>query len=365
MTGARSRLGQRVLLLLGLVALNAAALELALRWWVRDPAHVALLATSHADAPWRLAWVARRARGADAPYPIDSIHETRGWTLTPGLRDVATRGALVSSNARGARGTREHAIPKPPRLERVLLFGDSYAFGEEVGDEQTFAAGIERRLPGVEVVNLGVHGYGHDQMLLRLHEDAAAYQPDVVLLGYAPWDDERNLLSFRDYAKPHFALLDGRLELRGVPVPAPDEILAAEPWRSKLADLARLLARHLRWRYGDLKDERRALTDALLVAFVGDARAIGARPVLVYFPTAQDVAADAPSRREREVAELCRAHDVPFLSLRERFRRSLPEYASRTTAHWNPTEHDVAADELTSFLRDRVLPHGNAAASRP
>ena len=348
---------RRAAALLVALTLSLAAAELAARWWVSDPARVAWLQTGYADAAWRLAWVARREQLGVVTHPIDTLHATRGWALTPNLRDVEASGALVGSNARGARGVREHAIPKPPGTTRVLVFGDSFAFGEEVGDDQTFAAGIAHRLPEADVVNLGVHGYAHDQMLLHLRESAAAYQPDVVLLAYAPWDDERNLLSFRDYAKPRFELVDGRLELRGVPVPSPDEVLAREPWRSKLLDVAGLALRRLRWRYGGLKDERRRITDALLVAFVDAARALGTRPVLAYLPTTEDVAGDGPPEREREVAELCRAHGVPFLALRERFRRSIPDNPLGRTSHWNAEAHDVAADEIAAFLRrERLVP---------
>ncbi|MFN8604402.1 MAG: hypothetical protein U0842_28320, partial [Candidatus Binatia bacterium] len=209
---------------------------------------------------------------------------------------------------------------------------------------------------GADVVNLAVHGWAHDQMLLRLREEAAAYEPDVVLLGYAPWDDERNLLSFRDWAKPYFELVDGRLELHGVPIPTPDEILAREPWRSKLVDLAGLALRRLRWRHGGLKDERREITDALLTAFAASARDVGARPVLVYLPTNEDVASGLPSAREHEVAALCRAQGVPFLALRERFHGSLPAIPPDRTSHWTAQEHEVAADEIASFLRrERLL----------
>lgn len=364
----RSR-ARRVAPLLAALALSVAAAELAARWWVSDPARVAALATGYADAPWRLAWVARRERLGVVTHPIDTVHPTRGWALTPNLRDVEASGARVGSNARGARGVQEHAIPKPPGTTRVLVFGDSFAFGEEVGDDQTFAAGVARRLPGVEVVNLGVHGYAHDQMLLGLRESAPAYAPDVVVLAYAPWDDERNLLSFRDYAKPRFDLVDGRLELRGVPVPSPDEILAREPWRSKLLDVVGLSLRRLHWRHGDLKDERRRITDALLDAFADDVRAMGARPVFVYLPTSEDVASDGPSPREREVAALARSRDVPFLPLRERFRRSIPDNPLGRTSHWNAQAHDVAADEIAAFLRRERLvpapPGPRAAAATP
>ena len=352
----RSRVRRGALLLLAL-AVNLAAMELAARWWVGDAERVAQLRTGFAEAPWRLAWVQRReSGGGTVAYPIDSLHPTRGWTLTPDLRDVETSGTLVSSNSRGARGVREHAIPKPPGTARVLVFGDSFSFGEEVGDDETFSAGVERRLPGADVVNLAVHGWAHDQMLIRLREEAAAYEPDVVLLGYAPWDDERNLLSFRDYAKPRFALVDGRLELRGVPVATPDEVLAREPWRSKLLDLAGLALRRLRWRHGDLKDERREITDALLTAFAGSARDAGARPVFVYLPTNEDVASGSPSAREQEVAALCRAQGIPFVSLRERLHRSVPASPPDRTSHWSAQEHEVAADEIADFLRrERLL----------
>lgn len=352
--GPRARIRRGALLLVAL-AVNLAAMELAARWWVADPERVAALRTGFADAPWRLAWVQQHERGGGVAYPIDSVHPTRGWTLTPNLRDVEASGARVSSNSRGARGVREHAIPKPAGTRRVLVFGDSFSFGEEVGDDETFAAGIERRLPATDVVNLAVHGWAHDQMLIRLREDGAAYQPDVVLLGYAPWDDERNLLSFRDYAKPSFTLQDGRLELHGVPVPLPAEVLAREPWRSKLLDLAGLAVRRLRWRHGDLKEQRRTITDALLVAFAASARDAGARPVFVYLPAREDVASGTPSPREGEVAALCRAHDVAFLSLRERLHRSLPPDAPDRVAHWTAQQHDVAADEIATFLSD-VLP---------
>lgn len=137
-------------------------------------------------------------------------------------------------------------------------------------------------------------------------------------------------------------------------MPAPDEILAREPWRSKLLDVAGLALR-LRWRHGDLKDESREVTDALLAAFLATVRSIGARPVVVHLPANEDVASDAPSPREDEVAVLCRAQDVPFLSLRERFHRSIPDNPLGRASHWNAVTHDVAADEIAEFVRREHL----------
>jgi hypothetical protein len=336
------------------MALNVALLEVAARWWLHDQDRLARIATRYADSFWRLGWVDRHAQLGVVTDAIDSVHETRGWTLTPNLRDVGPLEASVSSNARGVRGVREHAIPKPPGVIRVLVFGDSFAFGEEVRDDQTFAVGIEQRLPGTEVVNLAVHGYAHDQMLLRLREDAAAYEPDVVLLAYAPWDDERNPLAFRDYAKPYFALVDGGLELRGVPVPTPQQILDAEPYRSKLVDLLAIVYRRASWRFGTLKAETRALADALLLEFVRNARALGARVVIVYLPTNEEIAG-AAAPREGAIAALAARSQSAFLSLGERFRRTMREHRRTTQWHWDPVENDVAADEIATFLRREGL----------
>jgi hypothetical protein len=103
-----------------------------------------------------------------------------------------------------------------------VVIGDSYTFGEGVNDDRTFAAGLERMVEHCEVLNLGVHGYGTDQQLLRLELDGLKYRPDIVLLGYYEDDVPRNRLSFRDYQKPHFSLVGGRLVLDNVPISSPE-----------------------------------------------------------------------------------------------------------------------------------------------
>ena len=80
-----------------------------------------------------------------------------------------------------------------------------------MSDHETFPHVLEQLLAPAEVVNLGVHGYGHDQMLLRYRAEGRRYAPDLVLLGFVADDVGRNLLAFRDYAKPRFLLEGGAL----------------------------------------------------------------------------------------------------------------------------------------------------------
>ncbi len=52
-----------------------------------------------------------------------------------------------------------------------MVLADSFTFGDEVSDDETYSSYLQQALPGAENINLGVHGYGHDQMLILLMED--------------------------------------------------------------------------------------------------------------------------------------------------------------------------------------------------
>jgi len=180
----------------------------------------------------RRRWV-REHRGETSPSPdlvFDLYDPARGWVPKPGVRDLELRGGWrLSTNSKGARGAAERPYENQAGVARILLFGDSFTFGEEVSDDETYGRFLEGMLPGVEVVNLGVHGYGHDQMLIHLREEGVRTQADVVILGFTDTDIGRNVLSFRSYAKPRFVLDGGRLRLVGSPVPPPETSCVPTP----------------------------------------------------------------------------------------------------------------------------------------
>src|SRR4029453_18731725 len=183
-----------------------------------------------------------------------------------------------------ARGEREYAEPKPAGVMRVLVFGDSLTFGDEVSDDETYVAHLQAMLSGTEVLNLGVHGYGHDQMLLYLKEVGARYKPDVILLGFTTIDMERNLLGFRDFMKPRFDVVGDHLALRNTPIPEPRVVRARDPYRSRFVDLGTLLYDRLRW-HPDKREARvEAVTGAILDEFRRTALGLAAVPVFVFLP---------------------------------------------------------------------------------
>ncbi len=127
--------------------------------------------------------VARRL-APDSLIKARGLHifsEIYGWVGRPGA--VAPMGGgRVSLNAQGFRGT-DLSQPKGASRTRVVLLGDSIAFGYGVSDEETFAHRLEVEDNGLEVLNLGVEGYGPGQELLLLQRTGLRANPDVVVLA--------------------------------------------------------------------------------------------------------------------------------------------------------------------------------------
>jgi hypothetical protein len=142
--------------------------------------------------------------------------ETLGWAPRKDV-SVLIDGKRVTFNARGYRG-RELATPKEGGRARVIVLGDSIAFGLNVADQETFTHLLDARDNGIEAGNLAVQGYGPDQELLALVQEGLRYDPDVVVLAFCLTNDfVEAVLPVALYdgrtPKPHFRLVGERLVL--------------------------------------------------------------------------------------------------------------------------------------------------------
>ena len=104
----------------------------------------------------------------------------------------------------------------------ILAVGDSFTFGDQVSDDQTWPAALERILQ-VRVLNAGVYAFGLDQSVLRAESLARTYEPDLVVLSFIADDVRRTQISVRaDSASKPFFVVDGDgLVLHNDPVPPP------------------------------------------------------------------------------------------------------------------------------------------------
>jgi len=141
-----------------------------------------------------------------------SVHDDRlGYRPRPGY---ATGGVTIDGN--GLRST--GPLPADGRAP-ILAVGDSFTFGEEVSDAETWPADLQR-LTGRRVLNGGVSGYGFDQIVLHTELLAPLYDPASIVVAFIA-DDIRRTEMRRMWSadKPYFDLEGDTPRLRNVPVP--------------------------------------------------------------------------------------------------------------------------------------------------
>ena len=164
--------------------------------------------------------------GATGPtaehYRFNGYHPLLGYDGLPNVRG-RFHGQTVTHNSHGNRGP-EAAFAKPAGVRRVVVMGDSQAWGYGVGDGDTIPAQLARLLEkdgGArwEVLNLGVGGYGTDQSFLKYLLQGARYAPDVVVLTVFKNDPVENARTVAwGVEKPRFYVDEsGRLCLGNVP----------------------------------------------------------------------------------------------------------------------------------------------------
>jgi lysophospholipase L1-like esterase len=95
-------------------------------------------------------------------------------------------------DAHGLRDQADHPLPKPEGTTRILVLGDSFAFGSGNAYQESWPALLEDRLAAdgyrVDVVKAGVPGYDTRTEALYLESVFADFDPDLVLLTFLPND---------------------------------------------------------------------------------------------------------------------------------------------------------------------------------
>lgn len=304
------------------------------------------------DARWEFEW--RRSRTTEPPgserpdYSFDTYDAVLGWRPSANYRS-----AEVHTNAQGIRADRDFPLERRGELSRIVLLGDSFIWGEDVSNDETFATVLEDLLGDSEVINLGVHGYGTDQQLLRLRLEGFPFEPDVVLLGFYDQDLYRNVLRFRDYAKPRFKVQGDDLSLENTPVPRPEEVLAREQRlpRSFLWVVARRVFRKalLPWGRGLEDSEAWEVTRVIFNAAKRETEASGGEFVLVYIPYADF---REPSPVEPLVTAWAAQSGAWYVNLRQRFLEMPPEDQDHLyDGHWTSYGNEVVARLVAAFLQ--------------
>ncbi len=312
-----------------------------------------------------------------------------GWTLATNVQ-TTFMGTRVSVNNIGARRV-EDTPPNPPSgTLRVGCYGESFTFCFEVHDGEDWPSQLEQAATGkLEVLNMGVIGWGTDQSLLRFRDTQQALQSDIVLLGIMSENIQRNvnrLVSVRapeerqPLVKPRFILNDGDLTLLPHPYTSKIELyeaavhgrlgtdLAEHEWLSatppgagwsNMADTVRekrYRSERRRWwlQWNQPEGEPFQVTLALIEAFHKEALASGAKMAgIVIFPSITDLG--DPSRKLTALHAALGQRQIPYVDtydvIDEQHKRGLPAYGeSHLTASANRSVAEAVHQWLDSEL---------------
>lgn len=337
---------------------------------------------------------------------VDSV---LGWRYRPGYRNDGD-----AITAQGVRGDRLYEPLSSEGVLRVAAFGDSFVYGNEVSNRDSWTALLEGDGSDIEALNFGVGGYGVDQAYLRYLGEGARYSPHVVIMGFIP-DDLRRLVNvYRRFvdsrevalAKPRF-VLDGGGALRILPNPLPslahyerllerpsdvrrlgehDHWYSAAVYENAAYDisatmrLAVTLGLHLHRRLLDAdrvyvgeivntNSEAYHLQMALFERFVSAARTHGAEPVILLFPDRlslermrrSDVTVYAP------IARALANEGAPVIDLAHAFNK-LPneplDHWFMPGGHYSPRGNEIVATAVRDWLQRRRSVDGSLSFPR-
>lgn len=297
---------------------------------------------------------------------IHRYHPVRGWMTKSHLEQDKTADLPhISTNSQGFRGTEEW--PTTKTRFRILLIGDSFTFGDEVSENETYPEYLKRLIPGADIINAGVPGYAHDQMLLLLQDEGARLHPDLVIVGYNNTDIERNGKKFKFSSKPMASFAHGKLAWINVPVPTPQQIMEDEKWHVKLWDILRMI--HARQDAQAISNAEYVLSRQILVEMNRSITAMGARSLFIYIPHPAEPVYPERLLWDGWIASLCSEEKIPFYStlddMRADVKRGVPiERLER--GHFNAAGNESLARGLAGFLsRQHFLPDGLATNHAP
>jgi hypothetical protein len=172
--------------------------------------------------PWRI-W-----NGTGSLTAVVAQAYTRYPPLRPGAAELSTSSefsVIYQINAQGLRD-REYDYARRPGTARAVALGDSFTFGSGVRYGERFTDVAEERLGDVEIIDMGVPGYGLEQVLLSFIVEGRRYRPDAAIVFVNRYVLEREALGL---------VVDGVVRI-------PDEVATLMPAPRSDANTAYLTA---------------------------------------------------------------------------------------------------------------------------
>jgi hypothetical protein len=144
--------------------------------------------------------------------PHSAYDEQLGWVTKPN-----THGRHFNSDQYGIRLAGR--VDRPVPQGAILAVGDSFTYGEEVDDDETWPAALET-MTGTPVINASATGWGTDQIVMRAEAMIEVAHPKILIVSFF-WGDIGRAEYQIDFGgqKPYYTVEAGELVLHNIPVP--------------------------------------------------------------------------------------------------------------------------------------------------
>jgi len=264
-------------------------------------------------------------------------HPRYGWLPTPGLSgsiQTGSRRISFHNNALGFRDRDHDGDPRP----KLLLLGDSFVWGYEVDQESRLSERLAELRPDLDIVNLGVSGFGTDQEFLLLQDVGPHFSPKIVVLVFNPRNDHADNstnLRYGPYYKPYFRRTDDVAVpaiLTGIPVPYS---LAFRVLKHGVLQHVLTLQLAFRVFYDTVRPGSVSVPDPTVSILEEMSRFLAERGTALIIGTTQ---------ADDDVAQLARAQSLPYVDL-----ASTHEFATSGN-HWTADGHREAAERIAGVL---------------
>ncbi len=312
----------------------------------------------------------------------DQYDPILGYSGIPNLDQMFTLPDFkvrIKTNSRGFRD-RERSYPRGGE-KRIVILGDSHAWGWGVENDQIFSAIMERRLKGWEVINLGQAGYSTDQELVLLEREGLRYRPDLVVLLFCENDvkDAHSNQIDGMQPKPYFAEEEDEMILKNVPVPyntaywkkkrqlsqtfAPDRGVLGKPiWGDRFEKVLRkshfinwLRFRLSQFRKPQEKPQPEPPEEKLRKKLALNLKLIRRMDALCREKGARLIVVDIPSVYSPLLKGFCRNKAIPYLDLGDSLKQRFTPTNFRRVGHWTRYGQRRVADALLAFLKKEKL----------
>ncbi|TAN45281.1 MAG: hypothetical protein EPN22_04630 [Nitrospirae bacterium] len=278
-------------------------------------------------------------------------------------------GTKVTIGDDGIRSNGGDPGPHRKNSPKILAVGDSFTFGDQVSNDETWPAYLER-LTGIPVLNGGVFGYALDQIVIRAGMLTEKYRPEILLISFIPDDITRSeLANRRNTPKPYYTVEGNRLVLHDSHIIEKNITAPAFLWDSARNILGysyfihRVMSKNAPtlWYYGTYQYWKKSGADpeqvsCLLMDKLKELEtASGAKTILIaQYSSSPSARHLALSKKLIDCAKKTGINVLDFYPVLEEIKRNAPEKHSRMfDGHMTALGNRIIAQELKDHLKEK------------